>query len=211
MWCRGGLEGRLLGLALQAEQPQLEAQRMALLQQEEEQRLQLAALDTHLLQSLATCKVCSSAAFLHALGCESNMLVVRPYSACVLVICRLLAQSVSLGFITYQPAAHLSLQQEVTGLQQPASPRPWLLSLLMKEIVKAYSRQRECLEGSQFWDRVVRKVLCAHCVQGSLLDNQELLESLNHAKAKAANITASLQESQLIQVQPLTPHYGGTH
>lgn len=57
MCCRGGLEGRLLGLALQAEQPQLEAQRAALLQQEEEQRLQLAALDTHLLQSLATSKV----------------------------------------------------------------------------------------------------------------------------------------------------------
>ena len=55
--CRGGLEGRLLGLALQAEQPQLEAQRTALLQQEEEQRLQLADLDTHLLQSLATSKV----------------------------------------------------------------------------------------------------------------------------------------------------------
>ena len=57
MLCRGGLEGRLLGLALQAEQPQLEAQRTALLQQEEEQRLQLAALDTQLLQSLATSKV----------------------------------------------------------------------------------------------------------------------------------------------------------
>ena len=54
---RSGLEGRLLGLALQAEQPQLEAQRTALLQQEEEQRLQLAALDTQVLQSLATSKV----------------------------------------------------------------------------------------------------------------------------------------------------------
>ena len=43
-------------------------------------------------------------------------------------------------------------------------------------------------------DRFVRNV------QGSLLDNQELLESLNDAKAKAATITASLQESQLIQV-----------
>lgn len=54
---RSGLEGRLLGLALQSEQPQLEAQRTALLQQEEEQRLQLAALDTQVLQSLATSKV----------------------------------------------------------------------------------------------------------------------------------------------------------
>ncbi len=56
MPCRSGLEGLLLGLALQAEQPQLESQRTALLQQEEEQRLQLAALDTQVLQSLATSK-----------------------------------------------------------------------------------------------------------------------------------------------------------
>ncbi|KAL0047749.1 hypothetical protein WJX82_010930, partial [Trebouxia sp. C0006] len=87
---RSGLEGLLLGLALQAEQPQLESQRTALLQQEEEQRLQLAALDTQVLQSLATSK-------------------------------------------------------------------------------------------------------------GSLLDNQELLESLNQAKAKAATINASLQESRNVQ------------
>lgn len=37
-------------------------------------------------------------------------------------------------------------------------------------------------------------------LQGSLLDNKELLESLNQAKAKAATINASLQESKLIQV-----------
>ena len=55
--CRSGLEGRLLGLALQSQQPQLEAQRSALLQQEEEQRLQLASLDAQVLQSLATSKV----------------------------------------------------------------------------------------------------------------------------------------------------------
>ena len=67
--CRGGLEGRLLGLALQAEQPQLEAQRTALLQQEEEQRLQLAALDTHLLQSLATSKVLAWLCRLMVLAC----------------------------------------------------------------------------------------------------------------------------------------------
>ncbi len=59
MPCRSGLEGLLLGLALQAEQPQLESQRTALLQQEEEQRLQLAALDTQVLQSLATSKASS--------------------------------------------------------------------------------------------------------------------------------------------------------
>lgn len=53
---RSGLEGLLLGLALHTEQPQLESQRTALLQQEEEQRLQLAALDTQVLQSLATSK-----------------------------------------------------------------------------------------------------------------------------------------------------------
>ena len=56
-FCRSGLEGRLLGLALQSQQPQLEAQRTALLQQEEEQRLQLASLDAQVLQSLATSKV----------------------------------------------------------------------------------------------------------------------------------------------------------
>lgn len=55
--CRGGLEGRLLGMTLQAEHPQLESQCSALLQQQEEQRLELAALDSHLLQSLATSKV----------------------------------------------------------------------------------------------------------------------------------------------------------
>lgn len=43
-------------------------------------------------------------------------------------------------------------------------------------------------------------------MQGNLLDNQELLESLNHAKAKAATITASLQESQLIQVRLLVSY-----
>ena len=59
MPCRSGLEGLLLGLSLQAEQPQLESQRTALLQQEEEQRLQLAALDTQVLQSLATSKASS--------------------------------------------------------------------------------------------------------------------------------------------------------
>ena len=59
MPCRSGLEGLLLGLALQAEQPQLESQRTALLQQEEEQRLQLAALDTQVLHSLATSKASS--------------------------------------------------------------------------------------------------------------------------------------------------------
>lgn len=59
--CRGGLEGRLLGLTLQAEHPELETQCSALLQQQEEQRLELAALDNHLLQSLATSKVCTAA------------------------------------------------------------------------------------------------------------------------------------------------------
>lgn len=60
--CRGGLEGRLLGLTLQAEHPQLEIQCSALLQQQEEQRLELAALDNHLLQSLATSKACATCA-----------------------------------------------------------------------------------------------------------------------------------------------------
>lgn len=45
-------------------------------------------------------------------------------------------------------------------------------------------------------------VHCKCAMQGSLLDNQELLESLNQAKAKAATINASLQESRNIQVRP---------
>ena len=43
-------------------------------------------------------------------------------------------------------------------------------------------------------------VPCKCAMQGSLLDNQELLESLNQAKAKAATINASLQESRDVQV-----------
>ena len=45
-------------------------------------------------------------------------------------------------------------------------------------------------------------VHCKCAMQGSLLDNQELLESLNQAKAKAATINASLQESRNVQVSP---------
>ncbi len=37
-------------------------------------------------------------------------------------------------------------------------------------------------------------------MQGSLLDNEEVLESLSQAKAKAATINASLQESRNVQV-----------
>ncbi len=47
-------------------------------------------------------------------------------------------------------------------------------------------------------------VHCKCAMQGSLLDNQELLESLNQAKAKAATINASLQESRNVQVRPCT-------
>lgn len=47
-------------------------------------------------------------------------------------------------------------------------------------------------------------VRCKCAMQGSLLDNQELLESLNQAKAKAATINASLQESCNLQVSPCT-------
>ncbi len=47
-------------------------------------------------------------------------------------------------------------------------------------------------------------VRCQCAMQGSLLDNQELLESLNQAKAKAATINASLQESCNVQVSPCT-------
>ena len=55
--CRSGLEGQLLGLTIQHEQPALESQRTTLLQQEEKSKLQLAALEKQLLQSLATSKV----------------------------------------------------------------------------------------------------------------------------------------------------------
>ena len=37
-------------------------------------------------------------------------------------------------------------------------------------------------------------------LQGSLLDNQELLDSLDQAKAKSASINASLQDSRQLQV-----------
>ena len=55
--CRGGLEGQVLGLTIQQMQPQLESQRSALLQQEEQLKLQLAGLERQLLHSLATSKV----------------------------------------------------------------------------------------------------------------------------------------------------------
>ena len=55
--CRGGLEGQVLGLTIQQMQPQLETQRSALLQQEEQLKLQLAGLERQLLHSLATSKV----------------------------------------------------------------------------------------------------------------------------------------------------------
>lgn len=77
-----------------------------------------------------------------------------------------------------------------------ASQGPWLLREF-SEVVRWFCR------GSQLRPNLCRD--CKLCVQGSLLDNQELLDSLNHAKAKAATITASLQESQLIQVLPLSP------
>jgi hypothetical protein len=50
----------------------------------------------------------------------------------------------------------------------------------------------------------VYDVRCKCAMQGSLLDNQELLESLNQAKAKAATINASLQESRNVQVSLCT-------
>ena len=50
----------------------------------------------------------------------------------------------------------------------------------------------------------VRDVRRKCAMQGSLLDNQELLESLNQAKAKAGTINASLQESRNVQVSPCT-------
>jgi len=51
---RSGLEGQLLGLTLQQEQPELEEKKSTLLQQEEDLKVQLADLEKQLLQTLAT-------------------------------------------------------------------------------------------------------------------------------------------------------------
>jgi len=49
-----GLEGQLLGLTIQHEQPELEQQKSSLLKQEEDLKVQLASLEKMLLQTLAT-------------------------------------------------------------------------------------------------------------------------------------------------------------
>jgi len=51
---RGGLEGQLLGLTIQHEQPELESHKSQLLQQEEELKVQLEQLEKKLLDELAT-------------------------------------------------------------------------------------------------------------------------------------------------------------
>jgi dynein heavy chain 2 len=51
---RSGLEGQLLGLVIQHEQPELEKQKSHLLQVEEDLKVQLAGLEKTLLQTLAT-------------------------------------------------------------------------------------------------------------------------------------------------------------
>ena len=51
---RSGLEGQLLGLAIQHEQPDLERAKGELLRKEEDFKVQLAALERNLLQTLAT-------------------------------------------------------------------------------------------------------------------------------------------------------------
>jgi dynein heavy chain 2 len=48
------LAGQLLSLAIQHEQPELEARKAQLLQQESSQKLQLTELEKQLLQALAT-------------------------------------------------------------------------------------------------------------------------------------------------------------
>ena len=47
---RSGLEGQLLGLAIQHEQPELEREKGEMLKREEDFKLQLAALEKDLLQ-----------------------------------------------------------------------------------------------------------------------------------------------------------------
>ncbi|KAF0686502.1 Aste57867_21689 [Aphanomyces stellatus] len=51
---KSGLEGQLLGVTIQHEQPELEAQKSELLRSEEEFKVQLAALEKQLLEALAT-------------------------------------------------------------------------------------------------------------------------------------------------------------
>ncbi|KAF0749278.1 hypothetical protein AaE_007086, partial [Aphanomyces astaci] len=51
---KSGLEGQLLGVTIQNEQPELEAQKSELLRSEEEFKVQLAALEKQLLEALAT-------------------------------------------------------------------------------------------------------------------------------------------------------------
>jgi len=51
---RSGLEGQLLGLTLQYEQPELEEQKSALLRSEEEAKVQMAVLEKQLLMQLAS-------------------------------------------------------------------------------------------------------------------------------------------------------------
>ncbi|KAE9115561.1 Cytoplasmic dynein 2 heavy chain 1 [Phytophthora fragariae] len=51
---RSGLEGQLLGVTIQHEQPELEQEKSELLRQEEECKVQLAALEKQLVEALAT-------------------------------------------------------------------------------------------------------------------------------------------------------------
>ncbi|KAJ1446203.1 dynein heavy chain and region D6 of dynein motor-domain-containing protein [Pelagophyceae sp. CCMP2097] len=51
---RSGLEGQLLGATIQHEQPALELQKTAMLKQEEDYKIKLAALEKNLLEALAT-------------------------------------------------------------------------------------------------------------------------------------------------------------
>ncbi|CAM9144794.1 unnamed protein product [Heterosigma akashiwo] len=51
---KSGLEGQLLGVTIQHEQPELEKEKSRMLQQEEEYKVQLAKLEKNLLETLAT-------------------------------------------------------------------------------------------------------------------------------------------------------------
>lgn len=65
----------MLGLTIQQMQPQLESQRSALLQQEEQLKLQLAGLERQLLHSLATSKVRGK--YVHAVAVLQRQLIQR--------------------------------------------------------------------------------------------------------------------------------------
>ena len=69
---RSGLEGQLLGLAIQHEQPELEREKGEMLKREEDFKLQLAALEKDLLQVRVTAAVVGAAGDMCWHSCRSQ-------------------------------------------------------------------------------------------------------------------------------------------